>query len=88
MKTWCIIDLSEVHDGRGNAPDPMADTVRLDKSHGPTMFYSKKPPSETELFRLQEKHPEGEFFLFEAVGKVVKSNANPKISFIEEPEKI
>jgi len=84
MKTWCIVDLSELHNGYGDLPDPtMNDTGRLDKKHCPTMFYYKRKPSEDELFRLQKKYPAGKFHLFEAVGKVVESQVNTKAAYIE-----
>jgi len=87
MKTWCIIDLSNLHDGDGHSPDPYSsDTAKLDLEHGPTIFYYRKPPAEKEIFRLQEKFPASEFHLFESVGKVVKSQVNPAAAHIEEPE--
>jgi hypothetical protein len=88
MKTWCIIDLSNLHDGTGKEADPCSDTAKLDLEHGPTIFYYKRKLSEDELFRLQEKHPSSEFHMFESVGKVEKSQVNESISFLMEPEAI
>ena len=80
MKSYCIINLQDIDDWTGFG--------RIDRKHAPTMFYFERADVERELFRLQKKYPEGEFYLFESVGKVVQSLVNPDAAHIEEPETI
>lgn len=78
MKSYCIINLKDIHDWSAFG--------RIKLKDAPTMFYFDREAVERELFRLQKKHPEGKFYLFESVGKVVNSLVNPDAAHIEDPE--
>lgn len=80
MKSYCIINLPNIDDWTGFG--------LIDKKYAPKMFYFDRPAAKRELFRLQKKYPEGKFYLFESVGKVVNSLVNPGAAHIEEPESI
>ena len=69
MKRWCIINLAHI--------EPAIGGELLEKKYGPTCFYDDEADAIKELFRLQAKNPQGEFYLFEAVGKAIKSQVNP-----------
>jgi hypothetical protein len=58
-KFWMIVDIADAREAfRG-------DVIPKDKN--PTFLHHERPTAETELLRLQAKHPNGEFILMESV---------------------
>ena len=76
MKRWCIINLSRIRDAEISDYFPL-DCEKIDKKYLPKFFYQNRDQAEQELFRLTEKYGEG-FYLFEAVGKVIRSLADSR----------
>ncbi len=73
MKCWCIINLFFLNEFRFFKGRSIA---RMDKGRGPMAFYDREGDAEAELFRLQQKHPGGEYVIFEAVKQVIRSNVD------------
>lgn len=82
MKVWCIINLADLLE----CWTPWKETGRLDKEWAPTVFYFKKEFAEQELLRLQQKYPEGEFYIFEGIEYVVSSITVKGLKTIEATE--
>ncbi len=79
MKCWCIINLQWLG-------EYFHGVAELDKKHGPTTFYDREGDAEAELFRLRQKHPQGEYFIFEAVKQVIRSNVDQSFWHLEAVE--
>ena len=82
MKRWCIINLSRIHDAEISDRFPL-DCEKVEDRYRPKVFYQERDVAEAEIFRLTQKWGEG-FYLFESVGKVVRSIVNPKYFHLED----
>jgi hypothetical protein len=76
MKRWCIINLTDIWDAAISDPFPL-NCEKLEDLRSPMVFYQDRDEAESKLFRLTEKYGEG-FYLFESVGKVVRSPVDSK----------
>lgn len=81
MKCWCIINLADLGEFFG---EQWARVAYLRPTGRPHRFYENRGEAMVDQFRLQTRHPDGRFVLFEAVAEVRPSAAVPGAWHLEQ----